>query len=572
MHDLARHAAGQNVTWLPGDGRSTWHNFDAYVANKALVTSYSHMKLTQFRSLLFRYRVAAKGLCIIFAVALVSLYLGYEVDIFPNEGSSAVREHTIELDEALLAAAVTTLAALIFGVSQYASQKREMRARIAAEQHARELAYQDGLTGLPNRRQFEEALKAAIASPPRAGASHGVFLMDLNGFKNVNDIYGHAVGDQALVVVAQRLRTAIRDGDMVARFGGDEFAILARHLGGPEAATSVALRVIESLDSPTVAGGAIHNIGVGIGIALVPSDASTIGEALRKADVALYRAKAEKRSALRFFEPTMDVHVRERSSMEQSLRLAMQRGDIKAVFQPTVDLRTRKIIGFDASPQWVDPEHGPVEVGRFIALAEEAGLIHALSERVLRQACEAAQSWPSNVRFSVDIYASQLRDQLLPSRILRILEQAEIAPSRLEVEITESALVGDMEGAQAVLGTLRASGVRVALDNFGTGYSSLYHLRNIKLDKIKIDRSFVHTIVSEAASAGIVNALVGLGHGLGLTIAAEGVEGSDQEDILLSSGCEQGQGRLFSEAISAAETLSLFSREATVSLYVGPRE
>ena len=188
-----------------------------------------------------------------------------------------------------------------------------------------------------------------------------------------------------------------------------------------------------------------------------------------------------------------------------------------------------------------------------------------------RQACETAKSWPSHVMISVDIYASQLKDQLLPARVLKILEEARIAPSRLEVEITESALVGDMANAQAVLGTLRRSGVRIALDNFGTGYSSLYHLRNFKLDKIKIDRSFIHTIVADPASAGIVNALVGLGHGLGLTIAAEGVEATDQEGLLLSSGCEQGQGQLFSGPIGALDTVSLFGSDSTMSLYVSPR-
>jgi predicted signal transduction protein with EAL and GGDEF domain len=364
----------------------------------------------------------------------------------------------------------------------------------------------------------------------------------------------------------------MRNGDMVARFGGDEFAILAPHLGGPEAATSVALRVIEALSTPVETSSCVHNVGIGIGICLIPTDASTAEEALRKADVALYRAKAEKRSALRFFEAAMDIHVRERSSMEQALRIAMNRGDIRVVYQPTVSLRTRKIVGFDASPQWLDPDLGPVQFERFVALAEEVGLIHALFERVLRQACEAAKSWPSNMTISVDIYASQLKDQLLPARVLKILEDARIAPSRLEVQITESALVGDMTNAQATLGALRTAGVRIALDNFGTGYSSLYHLRNFKLDKIKIDRSFITTMASEPASAGIVNALVGLGNGLGLTIAAEGIEGIDQEGLLVSSGCEQGQGQLFSAPISAADTLHLFASESTISLYVRPKK
>lgn len=239
-------------------------------------------------------------------------------------------------------------------------------------------------------------------------------------------------------------------------------------------------------------------------LALVPTDAVTAKQALRKADVALYRAKAEKHSALQFFEPAMDVRVRERTSMEGALRVAMNRGDIKAAYQPTVNLRTRKITGFDATPVWLDPNLGEVELERFIALAEEVGLIQTLFEGVLRQACEAAKSWPGYVTISVDIYASQLKDQLLPSKVLKILENADIAPSRLEVEITESALVGDMANAQATLGALRAAGVRIALDNFGAGYSSLYHLRNFKLDKIKIDRSFIATMTTESASAGIV--------------------------------------------------------------------
>ncbi|HEY0799806.1 MAG TPA: GGDEF domain-containing phosphodiesterase, partial [Steroidobacteraceae bacterium] len=347
---------------------------------------------------------------------------------------------------------------------------------------------------------------------------------------------------------------------------------LALHLAGPEAATTLALRVIEVLDQPVVAAGASHRIGAGIGIALVPSDAQTTQEALRKADIALYRAKAERRSALRFFEPAMDARVRERSSMENKFRDAMEQGHITAMFQPTVNLRTQKIIGFEVLPQWTDGQQGIVAIERFIAIAEEAGLIHALSERMLRKACETANSWPSYITIAIDIYPSQLKDDLLPMRILKILEECNITPSRLEIEITESALVADMENAQRVLGALHDAGVRIALDNFGTGYSSLYHLRNFKLDKIKIDRSFIHTMASERASAGIVSALVGFGHGLGLTIAAEGVEAADQEASLLSNGCDQGQGQFFSRPVNATETVSLFASESTTSLRVKVRD
>lgn len=520
------------------------------------------------RGFVIRHRIAIRELSLICVGMMIALYYAYEVDIFANEGSVSVHEATIELDEALLIGALVAFSLLVFGVRQYFGQKREMAARIAAEQHARELAYQDGLTGLPNRRQYDEALRAAVSAPPRAGASHGVFLLDLNGFKQINDVHGHGVGDEVLTVVAQRLRSVMRNGDMVARFGGDEFAILATHLSDPEAATNLALRVIEVLATPMSASGAIHRVGVGIGIALVPTDAGTNDEALRKADVALYRAKAERRSALRFFEPGMDVRVQERASIERALREAMDAGRIETLYQPNVDLRTHKIIGFEAAPHWIDRERGQVPLGRFIAIAEEVGLIHALAERVLRQACEAAQTWPSHVKLSVDIYPSQLGDRLLAARILHILQDTGIAPERLEVEITESALVADMENAQIVLGALRNAGVRISLDNFGTGYSSLYHLRNFKLDKIKIDRSFIHAIASERATAGIISALVGLGQGLGLTIAADGIEGIEQESSLITSGCVEGQGALFSAPICGTDTLRLFASENTTSLRV----
>jgi EAL domain-containing protein (putative c-di-GMP-specific phosphodiesterase class I) len=250
--------------------------------------------------------------------------------------------------------------------------------------------------------------------------------------------------------------------------------------------------------------------------------------------------------------------VLERAALERDLRAAIDGGRIAAVYRPSFNLRTREVTGFEAQPRWVDPERGEVPPERFLAIAEDTGLIHVLAESILRQACEAARLWPAHVTVAVDIYPSQLKDRLLPGRIARVLAEAELAPNRLEVEITESALVADMEGAEAVLGSLRAAGVRIALDHFGTGYSSLYHLRNFKLDKVKIDRSFIQAMASERESFGIVRALVGLGQGLGLTIAADGVEGRDQEASLITSGCEQGQGCLFSAPISADEAVRLF--------------
>ena len=441
-----------------------------------------------------RHRFAIRDLSLVAAGTLVALYWVYAVDVFENEPGLSEKKATVELDEALLVGALLALGLLVFAWRQYVRQRRETARRIAAEQHARQLAYQDGLTGLPNRRQFEEALTEALGSPPRAGAGHGLFLLDLNGFKQINDVHGHGVGDEVLTIVGHRLLGAMREGDMVARFGGDEFAILATHLAGSEAATNVALRVIEALDTPILAGGAVHRVGVGIGTAILPQDADTNEEAMRKADVALYRAKAERRSALRFFEPAMDARVRERSAFEQELRAAIDAGAIRPFFAPVIRFATGEVIGFELKPQWLGTDGAPVPADRFVPVAEEVGLIHVLAENLLRQGCQAAVLWPAQVTLSADLFASQLRDQLLPARIVRLLQETGLAPSRLELEITESALVADPESAGALLGTLRAAGIRVVLDNFGTGYSSLYHLRNFKLDAVKIDRRFVEAM------------------------------------------------------------------------------
>jgi diguanylate cyclase (GGDEF)-like protein len=508
-----------------------------------------------------RHKLTIRDLGLVLCGTLVAFYVTYALDIFENEGSITVKTATIELDETLLIGAAVAVALLGLGIRYYVAQKREIARRLAAERRIRELAYQDALTGLPNRRQFDEALNAAILSPPHSGAAHAVFLIDLNGFKQVNDVHGHGVGDELLIIVGQRILAAVRDGDLVARFGGDEFAILARHIIGSEAATNIALRITEALDAPIETGAGIHRVGAGIGIALVPGDAASVDEALRKADVALYRAKGERRSALRFFEPQMDARVMERASLQRALREAIDQDQIGVAFQPTVDLGTGAIIGFEAIPFWSDAEQGEILPQRFIPIAEEAGLVYVLAERVLRKGCEAATRWPRNVALSVDVYPSQLKDDLLPTRILRILKEGGLAPDRLEIEVPESAIVADMESAQKTLGSLREAGVRIALDNFGTGYSSLYHLCNFGLDKIKIDRRFTDLMENDRASRSIVNALAGLARGLGLTIAAEGIEAPGQQNSLRGSGCEQGQGRLYSEPLTTELTAKLFSNE-----------
>ena len=514
------------------------------------------MVLARIKSFITRHRTSLKDISILVATFFVGLYLIFKYDFFKNADGVRMHEGTVELDEVLLLSGVMA-GLLVFTVRRYLEQKREAARRIETERHVRTLAFQDALTGLPNRRQFDDALKAATAALPREGAVHALILLDLNGFKQVNDVYGHGVGDEVLTIVAQRLLGAMRDGDLAARLGGDEFAILALHLVGAEAATNVALRVIEVLKEPISVGSMRHQIEGAIGISLIPSDAITPNQALRKADLALYRAKEERQSAARFFEEEMDKHVQEREWLLQELRVAIAQRSIRAYFQPSVQLKTTRIISFEASPRWIHPSAGEIMPDRFIPIAEESGMIHELADQILREACTAALKWPEDVTLSIDVLSSQLKDKKLKTRILEVLRETGLPPERLEIEITESTLVRNLEAAQEILGGLREAGVRIALDNFGTGYSSLYHLRNFKMDKIKIDSSFIHGMLTKREDAGIVRALVGLANGLGITIAAEGIQDTAQQASLITTGCEQGQGHLYSDPVSAERTLDV---------------
>jgi diguanylate cyclase (GGDEF)-like protein len=514
-------------------------------------------RLNRVWGFIIRNRSTLHDVVLVAAAVAVAIYVVYGVDVFMT-GQDPVRQ-TIELDELPIIGIVLSIGMLIFAWRRNREQKRETRRRMDAEQRARELAMLDPLTGLPNRRQFLEALTTALASPPRSSGAHALLILDLNGFKQVNDVHGHAVGDEVLITVGQRLLGAVRHGDLVARFGGDEFAVLAHHLAGPEAATSIALRIIDTLEMPVQAGNAVYTLSTGIGIAMLPTADVAAEEAIRRADVALYKAKTNPLSSLRFFDDEMDQHVRERELLERELRAAIGSEDIRPFFQPLVDLKTRKVVGFEALARWTHSHLGVIAPDRFIPIAEDTGLIHALSDQLLRRACRAACKWPENIALSFNISPVQLTDPTLGLRVLSILGETGVLPRRLEVEITESALVRDIEAAKEVLGSLRDAGVRIVLDDFGTGYSSLYHLRNFKVDAIKIDRSFVERMGVERESAEIVSALVGLGRGLGMTVIAEGIEADTQDAELLAKGCQQGQGFLFGQAVSAKATEAFFA-------------
>jgi diguanylate cyclase (GGDEF)-like protein len=508
-----------------------------------------------------RYRTTIWESALLLALMVVAALIAYEFDIFPNPPGVPTQEHVIEADEALALATLLCLGLLALSWHFLLLQRREVARRIEAERRAHELAMQDALTGLPNRRRFDQELQDALSAPPHSHGAHAVFLLDLNAFKRVNDLYGHGIGDEVLINIAMRLRRAARQQDLVARFGGDEFAILARELAGSEDATNIALRAIKELDQPITTGPLKHHVGVGIGIALFPQDGRSEVEILRRADIALYRAKDEKpKSVSRFFDADMDARTQERDLIERDLPGAIVEGDVRSYYQPLIDLQTKHIAGFESLARWRHPTLGDVSPERFIPVAESCGLMSELTDHLLRQAARDATRWPDNLTLSFNISPSQLKERTLGLRILTILAEAGLSPRRLEIELTESALVRDLAGAQEALMALRGAGVRMALDDFGTGYSSLYHLRNFKIDKIKIDRSFVDSMEREPEAFALVRALLGFGRGLGLTVTAEGVEKPAQAAALQQEGCQQAQGYLYSRAMSANDTLDFIRK------------
>lgn len=514
--------------------------------------------LIAIRGFLMTHRFTIQDVAFVLAVILLVGLGAYEYSFT----GSIEADRRIEFEEMLLLGAVVVISVLYMGWRRVRAQETEIRRRVAAERRAHVLANTDPLTSLANRRVLQAAVKAALDAPPGAEQVHAVLLIDLNGFKKINDVHGHPAGDEVLTIIAGRLRSAVRDGDVLARLGGDEFAVVAHHLSGPESALAVATRILEALKQPIDRDTHQHRVGAGIGIALIPRDGTQAADILRKADLALYRAKTEGHSAIHFFEQEMDRRVRDREVLENELAAAIGTESLVPWYQPIVDLKTGEVLEFEALARWKHPRLGELTADRFISIAESAGLMGELSDWLLRCAAHEAITWPSHVMLSFNISPSQLRDRTLGMRILAILGETGLPPHRLEIEVTESAIVRDLSAAQEVLSSLRDAGIRIALDDFGTGYSSLYHLRNFKIDKIKIDRSFISAMASEAESAAIVRALAGLGHGLGLTITAEGVEGRSQCDELIKQGCQQAQGFLFSKAVPAAEVAALYSLHA----------
>ncbi len=431
------------------------------------------------------------------------------------------------------------------------TEQRRSEAKIA------HMAHHDALTGLPNRVLLGRQLDLALARVKRGEVVAAHFL-DLDRFKNVNDSLGHAAGDKLLKLVAERLRSLVRDSDTIARMGGDEFAILQTGVAQPADAGAIAQRVIEVVSEPYEIEGQQVDIGTSIGIAIGPGDGAEPGQLMRNADLALYRAKSEGRGAFRFFEPEMDAQMQERRNMERDLRAALPAGQFELHYQPIVNLETNTISAFEALIRWRHPDKGLIAPGQFIGLAEEIGFIVPLGEWVLRRACATAATWPGDLKVAVNLSPAQFRSPGLVQVVVSALASSGLPASRLELEITETILLQDNETTLAMLFQLRELGVLIAMDDFGTGYSSLSYLQSFPFDRIKIDRSFIKNIGDGAGAINIVRAVVAMAKGLGMATTAEGVETTEQRESVTLEGCSEMQGFLFSKPLPADEIAGLY--------------
>ena len=417
---------------------------------------------------------------------------------------------------------------------------RDLQARKEAEQHIHYLAHHDALTSLPNRGYFNTRIDQEI-SGLTSGESLAVLCLDLDRFKEVNDLFGHAAGDTVLQTVASRVTAVLGERQMMARLGGDEFAILMPGVKNPEAAGRLAESILEALRAPSDIP-ETNSISTSIGIAIFPDDAADREALLSHADTALYRAKTDGRNTYRFFEAAMGAAVRERRMLEHDLRLAVTRNELRLVYQPQKGTRSEIMTGFEALLRWKHPARGDISPAVFIPIAEESGAILEIGDWVIKTACREAASWEQPLTVAVNVSAVQLYNPDFVQELHQILLETGLSPRRLEIEITETALVRDFNRALTTLRLVKALGVRIAMDDFGTGYSSLSNLRAFPFDKIKIDGSFIKSVNSNEQAATIVRAVLGLGRGLGLPVLAEGVESDAELQFLRDEHCDEVQG------------------------------
>lgn len=450
---------------------------------------------------------------------------------------------------------------VVADVASLADAIRPALFRKVTEERIRFVAHHDNLTQLPNRLMFQERLDRTLAAARSAEQEFAVLYMDLDGFKLVNDTHGHEIGDKLLTSVAQRLRENMREGDTVARMGGDEFAIIQPPGGQPFAAIALARRLLDTLGEPFEVDGRRSTIGISIGIAIYPQDGETPDLLLRHADIALYRAKEAGRNNFQMFAPFMQARQQERFLIEQDLRDAIEGRQFSLMYQPVCDSASLHILGFEALLRWNHPSRGVIPPSRFIPLAESSGLIIPLGQWALETACAEAATWDSPAYVSVNLSPLQFRQPDLPEQVADVLARTGLLAERLELEVTEGLLLDDSDLVLRTTRRLQQQAVRITLDDFGTAYASLSYLRRFPFDRIKIDKSFIRGIGDDDATLAIVQAILALGERLNLTVVAEGVETRHELAVLRNLNCRLVQGYLSGKPLSGHRVRTLLRRQ-----------
>lgn len=419
------------------------------------------------------------------------------------------------------------------------------------------LSYHDPLTGLPNRIQLNDRITQALTNAARTGQRAALLFLDLDRFKLINDTFGHNKGDSLLQEVAKRLVNCIRDGDMIARIGGDEFVVLLPEVAEAVDAGKVAQRIIDALEQPIMLGGHELVVTASMGISVYPADGDNLETLVKNADTAMYRAKEQGQNVYRFYSAEMNFQTLERLTMENSLRKALKREELVLHYQPIIDLYSGEIIGMEALVRWQHPEFGLLFPDKFIPVAEETGLIVGLGNWVLKEACAQNKAWMdagfAPMYVSVNISARQFQQRGLPEEIIGTLKKTGLDPCCLQLEITESLAMFDEARTMARLTKLRKQGIGIAVDDFGTGYSSLGSLKRIPLTTIKIDKTFIHNINFDPVDLAITKTIIATAGSLKLNVIAEGVENEDQLAFLMENGCNAMQGYLFCKPLPATE-------------------
>jgi diguanylate cyclase (GGDEF)-like protein len=436
------------------------------------------------------------------------------------------------------------------------------------------IAFHDDLTALPNRLMFIERLDQALGRHRRAKMTLAILYMNLDRFKVINDSLGHEAGDILLCLVADRLRAQLREGDSLARVGGDEFVVLIENYDNSIGLSACAQRFVEQLGAPFLLGKKDCHVTVSIGISTFPADGSDSQSLLKAADVAMYRAKETGRNSYQYYLPSMNVHTLERLELESDLRHALERGEFFLHYQPKVEIASGLITGVEALLRWKHPVRGLVPPLDFIPLAEETGLIVPIGEWVLATACARTKSWQGRglpkLSVAVNLSARQFADTMLLAKLTRIIHASGLDPSLLELEITESVVMSNGESAVSVLGKLKSIGVQIAIDDFGTGYSSLAYLKRFPIDILKVDRSFIRDIPADSGDMKITRAIIAMAHGLRLKVVAEGVETAEQMEFLGSQSCDAVQGYFLYRPLQEEELADALKRNRAASRRAEP--